>query len=330
MLRVAFNTFNTIITIMTVTLAVWGMSTAIAQTYPNRAVRMLIPFTVGSAADVIARAMEPALRERLGQPLVIDNRAGAGGNIAAELTAKSPPDGYTVFMGTIGTQAINYSLYSKLNYHPLNSFTMIARVGDSPNVLVLNPSVPAKSVQELIALAKAKPGVLNYSTSGAGTSVHLSAELFNSMAGVKTVHVAYKGAAEALTALISGQTDLQFASVSSAIPMIKTGRLRGLGVTSPARIASLPDVPTIAESGLPGYAAVAWYGIVGPAGIPAPIVATLSKAALDSLAQQDVKNRLAASGVDTNPGTPEELRKLIEAEIPKWAAVIKASGAKAD
>ena len=327
MLRVAFNTFNTI---MTVTLTVWGMSTAIAQTYPNRAVRMLIPFTVGSAADVIARAMEPALRERLGQPLVIDNRAGAGGNIAAELTAKSPPDGYTVFMGTIGTQAINYSLYSKLNYHPLNSFTMIARVGDSPNVLVLNPSVPAKSVQELIALAKAKPGVLNYSTSGAGTSVHLSAELFNSMAGVKTVHVAYKGAAEALTALISGQTDLQFASVSSAIPMIKTGRLRGLGVTSPARIASLPDVPTIAESGLPGYAAVAWYGIVGPAGIPAPIVATLSKAALDSLAQQDVKNRLAASGVDTNPGTPEELRKLIEAEIPKWAAVIKASGAKAD
>lgn len=307
-----------------------GINTASAQTYPNRAVRMLVPFTVGSAADVIARAMEPALRERLGQPLVIDNRAGAGGNIAAELTAKSPPDGYTIFMGTIGTQAINYSLYSKLNYHPLNSFSMIARVGDSPNVLVLNPGVPAKSVKELIALAKAKPGVLNYSTSGAGTSVHLSAELFNSMAGVKTVHVAYKGAAEALTALISGQTDLQFASVSSAIPMIKTGRLRGLGVTSPVRIASLPDVPTIAEAGLPGYAAVAWYGIVGPAGIPAPIVATLSKAALDTLAQQDVKNRLAASGVEVNPGTPEEFRKLIEAEIPKWAAVVKASGAKVD
>ena len=303
---------------------------ASAQNYPNRPVRMLIPFTVGSAADVIARAMEPALRERLGQALVIDNRAGAGGNIAAELTAKSPPDGYTIFMGTIGTQAINYSLYSKLNYHPLNSFTMIARVGDSPNVLVLNPSVPAKSVKELITLAKARPGVLNYGTSGAGTSVHLSAELFNSMAGVKTVHVAYKGAAEALTALISGQTDLQFASVSSAIPMIKAGRLRGLGVTSPQRIASMPDVPTIAEAALPGYAAVAWYGIVGPAGIPAPIVATLSKAALDSLAQTDVKNRLATSGVETNPGTPEELRKLLEAEIPKWAAVVKASGAKAD
>jgi tripartite-type tricarboxylate transporter receptor subunit TctC len=306
------------------------INAALAQNFPNRAVRILIPFTVGSAADVIARAMEPAMRERLGQPLVVDNRAGAGGNIAAELTAKSPPDGYTIFLGTIGTQAINYSLYSKLNYHPLNSFSMIARVGDSPNVLVLNPSVPAKSVKELIALAKSKPGVLNYSTSGAGTSVHLSAELFNSMAGVKTVHVPFKGASEALTALISGQTDIQFASVSSAIPFIKAGRLRGLGVTSPARIASLPDVPTIAEAGLPGYAAVAWYGIVGPAGIPAPVVNTLSKAALDSLAQTDVKNRLAASGVDVNPGGPEDFRKLIEAEIPKWAAVVKASGARAD
>ena len=311
-------------------LALASAAPAMAQQFPNRAVRMLIPFTVGSAADVIARAMEPALRERLGQPVVMDNRPGAGGNIAAELTAKSPPDGYTIFMGTIGTQAINYSLYSKLNYHPLNSFSTIARVGDSPNVLVVHPSLPVKSVKELIALAKARPGELNYSTSGAGTSVHLSAELFNSMAGVKTVHVPFKGASEALTALISGQTQLQFASVSSAIPLIKSGRLRGLGVTSPARIASLPDVPTIAEAGLPGYAAVAWYGIVGPAGIPAPIVATLSKAALDVLAQPDVIKRLNASGVDVNPGGPEEFRKLIEAEIPKWAAVVKASGAKAD
>lgn len=309
--------------------SVWAQATA-SPAYPTRAVRMLIPFTVGSAADIIARAMEPAMRERLGQPLVIDNRGGAGGNIAAELTAKSPPDGYTIFMGTIGTQAINYSLYSKLSYHPLNSFTLIARVGESPNVLVLNPSVPAKSVKELIALAKARPGVLNYSTSGAGTSVHLSAELFNSMAGVKTVHVPFKGASEALTALLSGQTDLQFASVSSAIPFIKAGRLRGLGVTSPARIASMPDVPTIAEAGLPGYSAVAWYGIVGPAGIPAPIAATLSKAALDTLAQPEVRTRLASSGVDANPGTPEEFRKLIEAEIPKWAKVVKDSGARAD
>lgn len=320
MLRIAFA----------VALATCCVNIAGAQNYPNRAVRILIPFTVGSAADVIARAMEPALRERLGQALIIDNRPGAGGNIAAELAAKSLPDGYTLFMGTIGTQAINFSLYSKLNYHPLNSFTPIARVGDSPNVLVLNPSVPAKSVKELIALAKARPGILNYGTSGAGTSVHLSAELFNNMAGVKTVHVAYKGGPEALTALISGQTDLMFASVSSSIPMIKSGRLRGLGVTSATRVAAIPDVPPIAEAGLPGYAAVAWYGMLGPAGLPPPIVTTLSKTALDSLAQQDVKNRLAASGVEVNPGTPEEFRKLIEAEIPKWAAVVKASGAKVD
>lgn len=303
---------------------------ATAQTFPTRPVRILIPFTAGSAADVIARAMEPAMREKLGQALVIDNRGGAGGNIAAELVARSPADGYTLLMGTIGTQAINYSLYSKLPYHPLNSFTPVARVGDSPNILVVNPSVPVKSVKDLIALAKARPGVLNYSSSGAGTSVHLSGELFNSMAGVKTVHVPFKGASEALTALISGQTDLQFASASSAIPMIKANRLRALGVTSPKRIASFPELPTIAESGLPGFDAVAWFGIVGPANLPAPVTATLSKAALEALALTDVRNRLTASGVDPNPGTPEEFRRLIEAEIPKWAKVVKASGAKVD
>ncbi len=303
---------------------------ATAQTFPTRPVRILIPFTVGSAADVIARAMEPAMREKLGQALVIDNRGGAGGNIAAELVARSPADGYTLLMGTIGTQAINYSLYSKLPYHPLNSFTPVARVGDSPNILVVNPSVPVKSLKDLIALAKARPGVLNYSSSGAGTSVHLSGELFNSMAGVKTVHVPFKGASEALTALISGQTDLQFASASSAIPMIKANRLRALGVTSPKRIASFPELPTIAESGLPGFDAVAWFGIVGPANLPASVTATLSKAALEALALTDVRNRLTASGVDPNPGTPEEFRRLIEAEIPKWAKVVKASGAKVD
>jgi len=261
---------------------------------------------------------------------VIDNRGGAGGNIAAELTAKAAPDGYTVFMGTIGTQAINYSLYSKLSYHPLNSFTPVARVGESPNVLVVNPSVPAKSVKELIALAKARPGVLNYSSSGAGTSVHLSGELFNSMANVKTVHIPFKGATEALTALISGETDMQFASLSSAIPMIQARRLRPLGVTSPQRVESLPDVPTIAEAALPGFAAVAWYGIVGPAKMPAPVTDTLSGAALSALARPDVFKRLKASGVDPTPGTPDEFRKLIEAEIPKWAKVVKASGARVD
>lgn len=301
-----------------------------AADYPTKTVRMVIAFTPGGPSDILSRLVGGKLAERMGQPFVFDNRPGAGGNVAGEIVATSPADGYTLMIANNAVLAANASLYKKMNFNPAKDLVPVVWVASQPNILVVHPSVPAKSVKELIALAKSKPGVLNYSTSGAGTSVHLSAELFNSMAGVKTIHVAYKGAAEALTALISGQTDLQFASVSSAIPMIKSGRLRGLGVTSPTRVAAIPDVPTIAEAGLPGYAAVAWYGIVGPAGIPAPIINVLSKAALDTLAQPDVKNRLAASGVEVNTGGPEEFRKLIEAEIPKWAAVVKASGAKAD
>ena len=303
---------------------------AFAQQYPTRPIRMLIPFPAGSAADIIARAMEPALRERLGQALVIDNRGGAGGNIAAELAAKSPPDGYTLLMATIGTQAINVSLYSKLNYHPQKDFTPVTLVGDSPNAMVLNPTVPAKTMKEFIALAKSRPGVLNYGSSGSGTTVHLSGELFKVMTGIKMIHVPYKGASESLTALISGETDLQFASLSSAIPLIKSGRLRALGVTSPVRSPSLPELPTIAELGLPGFAAVAWFGIVGPANLPANVVATINKTALASLGQQDVKDRLFNSGVEVRTMGPEEFARYIESEIQKWAKVVKASGARAD
>lgn len=301
-----------------------------AQQFPTRPIHILIPFTAGSAADIIARAMEPQFREKLGQPLVIDNRGGAGGNIAAELTAKSAPDGYTIMMGTIGTHAINYSLYSKLPFHPVRDFTPIALVGDSPNVLVINPRVPANSIKELIALAKSRPGQLNYGSSGAGTSVHLSAELFSTMAGIKMVHVPFKGATEALTALLGGQTDLMFASLSSAIPLIKAGRLKAFAVTGAQRSPSIPELPTMSEAALPGYAAAAWYGVVGPAGIPQPIVATLSKAALSSLAMQDTKDRLFKSGVEVRPGTPEEFGRLIKSEMEKWAKVVKASGARVD
>jgi tripartite-type tricarboxylate transporter receptor subunit TctC len=291
---------------------------------------MLIPFTAGSAADIIARAMEPQMRDKLGQPLVIDNRAGAGGNIAAEMTAKSTPDGYTVMMGTIGTQAINYALYPKLAYHPLRDFTPIALVGESPNVLVLHPRVPASSIKELIVLAKAKPGQLNYGSSGAGTSVHLAAELFSSMTGIKMVHVPYKGAPEALTALLGGQLDLMFASLSSAISQVKAGRLKAFAVTGAQRSPSIPDLPTVAEAALPGFAAVAWYGIVAPAGIPQPAVAALSGAALAALGTQEVKDRLFASGVEIRSSTPQEFSRFIEAEIVKWAKVVKDSGAKVE
>jgi tripartite-type tricarboxylate transporter receptor subunit TctC len=303
---------------------------ASAQSFPSRPIRVLIPFTAGSAADIIARAMEPQLREKLGQPLVIDNRGGAGGNICAELTAKSAPDGYTIMMGTIGTHAINYSLYAKLPYHPIRDFTPIALVGESPNVLVLNPRVPAHSIQELIALAKSRPGELNYGSSGAGTSVHLSAELFGTMAGVKMVHVPFKGATEALTALLGGQLDLMFASLSSSIPLIRQGRLRAFAVTGAQRSPSIPELPTMAEAALPGYAAAAWYGVIGPAGIPRPVVATLSSAALAAVGTPEVKERLFASGVEVRPGGDAEFAKLIAAEVPKWAKVVKDSGARVE
>jgi len=301
-----------------------------AQQYPVRPVRVEIPFTAGSAADIIARAMEPQMREKLGQSLVIDNRGGAGGNIAAELTAKSAPDGYTIMMGTIGTHAINASLYSKLPYDPVRDFTPIALVGESPNVLVLNPRVPANSIKELIALAKSKPGLLNYGSSGAGTSVHLSGELFDMLAGVKMVHVPYKGATEALTALLGGQTDLMFASLSSAIPLIKAGRLRAFAVTGERRSPSLPEMPTMIEAGLPGFVAVAWYGLVGPAGLQPNVITTLNSAALAALSTQEVKDRLFTSGVEVRTSTPQEFARLIDSEIKKWAKVVRASGARAD
>jgi tripartite-type tricarboxylate transporter receptor subunit TctC len=246
------------------------------------------------------------------------------------MTAKSAPDGYTLMMGTIGTHAINYSLYSKLPYHPIRDFTPIALVGDSPNVLVINPKVPANSIQELIALAKAHPGQLNYGSSGAGTSVHLSAELFSTMAGIKMVHVPFKGATEALTALLGGQLDLMFASLSSSIPLIKQGRLKAFAVTGAQRSPSIPELPTISEAALPGYAAAAWYGLVGPAGIPRPIVATLSNASLATVAMPEVKDRLFASGVEVRPGNDEQFAKLIASEVQKWAKVVKDSGAKVE
>jgi tripartite-type tricarboxylate transporter receptor subunit TctC len=313
----------------TVLLSLFSLA-VFAQQYPARPIRILIPFTAGSAADIIARAMEPQLREKLGQAVVNDNRGGAGGNIAADLTAKSAPDGYTLMMGTIGTHAINYSLYSKLPYHPVRDFTPIALVGDSPNVLVTIPRLPANTVKEFIALAKSKPGQLNYGSSGAGTSVHLSGELFNSMAGVKTVHVAFKGASEALSALLGGQIDFMFASLSSAIPQVKAGKLKAFAVTGAQRSPSMPELPTMAEAALPGFAAAAWYGIVGPAAIPPPVVTLLSKASLSALGTKEVQDRLFASGVEVRPGTPEEFSRLIKSEIEKWAQVVKQSGAKAD
>jgi tripartite-type tricarboxylate transporter receptor subunit TctC len=304
---------------------------ALAQQYPARPVRVLIPFTAGSAADIIARAMEPAMRERLGQPLVIDNRGGAGGNIAAEMAAKAAPDGHTIMMATIGTHAINYSLYSRLSFHPRRDFTPVGLVGESPNALVVNPKVQAASIQELIALAKSKPGGLNYGSSGSGTTVHLSAELFSVMTGIRMIHVPHKGAAEALASLLGGQTDLMFASLSSSIPLIKAGKLKAFAVTGAQRSPSIPELPTVEEAAkLPGYAASAWFGIVGPAGMPKPVVAFLSKSPRSALDEAEVKKRLFNAGVEIRTSTPDEFARYIDSEMQKWAKVVKASGAKVD
>jgi tripartite-type tricarboxylate transporter receptor subunit TctC len=301
-----------------------------AQQYPNRPVRIIIPFPVGSAADIIVRAMEPQMRERLGQSLVIDNRGGAAGNIAGEVTARATPDGYTVMMATIGTHAINHALYSKVNFNPVRDFQPVLYIGDSPNVLVMQHRLPAASVKELIALVKAKPGQFNYGSSGAGTTVHLSGELFNSMAGVKAVHVPFKGASEALTGLLGGQTDFMFASASSAIPQVKGGKLKALAVTGMQRIKSMPDLPTMSEAALPGYSTAAWYGIVGPAGLPQPAVTTLAKAAAASLDTKEVKDRFFASGVEAAPASADEFGAFIKSELEKWTKVIKAAGLKVD
>ena len=305
-------------------------ASALAQQYPTRPIRMIIPFPVGSAADIIARAMEPQMRERLGQSLVIDNRGGAGGNIAGEAAARATPDGYTVMLATIGTHAINHSLYTKVRFHPVRDFTPVIYIGESPNVLVTTNRIPATTVKELIALMKTKPGQFNFGSSGAGTTVHLSGELFNSMAGVSVVHVPFKGAVEALTGLLGGQTDFMFASASSAIPQVKAGRLKALAVTGAQRVPSLPDLPTMSEAGLPGFVAAAWFGIVGPARIPQPAVATLSKAALSSLETKEVKDRFFASGVEIRPAPADEFAKLIQSEMEKWAKIVKAAGLKAD
>src|SRR4030095_4088305 len=245
-------------------------SLACAQTYPTKPIRLVVPFPPGGATDILARAVAQKLTETWGQSVVVDNRPGAGGNIGTELVAKAAPDGYTLEMGTVGTHAINASLYAKIPFDHVKDIAAVILVAGVPNVLVVNPSVPVNSVQELIAYTKANPGKLNFASSGAGTSIHLSGELFKVMAGVKMTHVPYKGSAPALQDLLGGQVQLMFDNLPPSLPQIKAGKLRALAVTSLARAPALPDVPTLSESGLPGFDASSWFGILAPAGTPGP------------------------------------------------------------
>ena len=301
-----------------------------AQAYPTKPIRIVVPFPAGGTTDVLARAAAQKLAETLGQPAVVDNRPGAGGNIGAELVAKSAPDGYTLLMGTVGTHAINPGLYPKLPYDHVKDFAPVILVAGVPNVLVINPALPVNSVQELIAYAKANPGKLNFASSGNGTSIHLSAELFKTMAGVQMTHVPYKGSAPALQDLVGGQVQLMFDNLPSSLALIKGGKLKALAVTSATRAAALPDVPTLAESGLPGFEASSWFGLLAPTGTPPPVIARLNGEIAKWLATPEAKEKLLAQGANAAGGTPEDFARFITAETAKWQKVVKESGAKVD
>ena len=315
---------------ITVVLAlVLGMAAAQSQPYPSKAVRVISGFPPGSGADITARVIGVKLYEATGQQFFVDNRPGAGSNIAAELAAKSPPDGYTLFIGTVAN-TINATLYSKLPFDFARDFAPVALTTAAPNVLVVHPSVPARSVKELVALAKSRPGQLNFASAGTGTAPHLSGELFNAMAGVKMMHVPYKGSPPAVLDLVAGSVDVMFSPASTVLPHIKSERLRALAVTTAARLSSLPELPTVAESGLKGYETVTWFGFVAPAKTPTAIVTRLNAEIVKALALPDVRSQFELQGIEILGGPPERFADYIREEIAKWARAIKLSGAKAE
>jgi tripartite-type tricarboxylate transporter receptor subunit TctC len=295
-----------------------------------QSVRFVVGFTPGGPSDILARALGAKLSETLGQPVVVENRPGAGGNLAAEVVAKSAPDGNTWLLGNNSILATNAALYSHLGYDPVKDFAPVALVAIQPNILVVHPSVPAQTVKELIAYARAHPGQLNYASTGAGVAAHLSAELFKAMAGVDMVHVPYKGAQPALTDVIGGQCQLMFATSASVIPYIKAGRLRALAVTTASRSPSLPDLPTVAEAGVPGFESITWHGVVVPSATPSATVERLNRAINGALRDKELSERLAGLGAEVAPGTPQDFAAYIAREIPKWTKVVKDSGAKAE
>ncbi len=304
---------------------------AFSQAYPAKPIRLVVPYPAGGPLDIMARAIGQKLTEAWKQPVVVDNRAGAGGNIGADFVAKSAPDGYTLLMGAVATHAINPSLYSKIPYDPVRDFAPVALVAQVPNILVLNPAVPAKTVRELIALARSKPGYLNFGSGSTGSTGHLAGELFNTMAGVKMVHIPYKGAAPATADLLGGQVHLMFDNLASALPNVKAGKLRALAVTTLARSEAIPELPTIAESGLPGFDLSTWFGLMVPAGTPPEIVARLNAEIVRALDAKDMRERLEKMGAEPLPNnTPEHFAAFIRAEAAKYAKVVKDSGARVD
>jgi tripartite-type tricarboxylate transporter receptor subunit TctC len=303
-------------------------STASAQTtYPNRVVRMVVPSSPGGGADIVARIVAPKLAERLGQQVIVENRAGAGTMIGGEVVARSPADGYTLLMA-ISTLATNPAIYRKVPYNALTDFAPVTLALSAPNILVVHPSLPVKNVKELVWFSQARPGELNFGSAGTGTNPHLSMELLLNLTGMKMVHIPYKGSAPAMIDLVGGQVAVMTATTLTGIPHVRSGRLRALGVTSAKRTAVAPDVPTITESGVAGYEAVQWYGVLAPAQTPKEIVTRLHRELAAILHTAEIKERFAADGGDPGGNTPEEFARYIRAETEKWAKVVKAAGIK--
>ena len=304
---------------------------ALAQPYPAKPIRVVVPNPAGGFYDLIARTVGQKVGESIGQPMVVENRVGAGGSLGTEFTAKSPPDGYTIMVGGIGPHGIAPSLYSKLPYDPVKDFAPIILVATTPNILVVHPSSPFQSVQDIVAVARQKPGGVSYASNGNGTSQHLSAEMLATTMGLKLNHVPFKGSAPAVTAMLGGQVDFAFAVAPDALPHVKAGKLRALAVTGSKRAGPLPEVPTMVEGGVPGYEATAWFGYLAPAGTSREIIDRLNAEIAKALESSDVRDRLAPGGLSELPGgTPERFGDFVKSEIAKWSKVVKESGAKID
>jgi tripartite-type tricarboxylate transporter receptor subunit TctC len=297
---------------------------ATAQSWPARPIRLVVPFTPGGSSDLLGRAIGQKLSESLGQPVVIDNVPGAGGSLGADRVAKAAPDGHTLLMGHIGTHAVNPLIVPNLSYDPVKHFAPVAWVANVPNVLVVHPSVPARNLKELVALARARPGQLNYGTGGNGSAAHLATEYLKLRTQTFIVHVPYRGAAPAITDLVAGQTQLIFTGAPALTPFVKSGQLRALAVSSSKRLEALPDVPTVAESGYPGFEADQWYGVLAPAGTPPDIVRKLNSHINQALATPELRQRLQSEGAVAMPATPEAFGSLIARELDRWRPVVKA------
>lgn len=301
-----------------------------SASWPKQPIRIIVTFTPGGAPDILARVLAESWQQNLGVPVLVENRPGYGGNIGADLVAKSDPDGYTLLIGTVGIHAINGVLYEKISYDPVKDFTPISFLASTPNVLIVNKKLGVNNLHELIELAKAKPDQLTFGSSGVGTSLHMSGELFKQMAGVQIRHIPYKGRAQSLPDLLSGRISMLFDNLSSSLALIKAGEVQALGVTTLKRSHAAPEIPTLAEQGLTGFEAVSWFSLMAPANLPPDIQKRLNQMVRQTLSNPEVKSKLLAGGLDPAPGSPKDLSKLIASEASKWGRVVQQSGAKLD